>query len=152
MLSTLLRNKVTITVVTLFVGLLAAIRFFEQSLFYDPFLNFFKGEFQNENLPDYDAIQLFLGLLLRYLLNTSLSLAIIYAVFRELPLLKFAALLYGILFVLLITGILFMLLHFSDHPDYMLLFYLRRFLIAAVVFGVVSSPRFIIRRKTSKKF
>lgn len=145
MLSTLLRNKVTITVVTLLVGLLAAIRFFEQSLFYDPFLNFFKGEFQNENLPDYDAIQLFLGLLLRYLLNTSLSLAIIYAVFRELPLLKFAALLYGILFVLLITAF-FVLLHFTDHPDYMLLFYLRRFLIQPL-FLVLFLPAFYYQKK-----
>ena len=145
MLSTLLRNKVTITVVTLLVGLLAAIRFFEQSLFYDPFLNFFKGEFQNKNLPDYDAIQLFLGLLLRYLLNTSLSLAIIYAVFRELPLLKFAALLYGILFVLLITAF-FVLLHFTDHPDYMLLFYLRRFLIQPL-FLVLFLPAFYYQKK-----
>lgn len=145
MLSTLLRNKVTITVVTLLVGLLAAIRFFEQSLFYDPFLNFFKGEFQNENLPDYDAIQLFLGLLLRYLLNTSFSLAIIYAVFRELPLLKFAALLYGILFVLLITAF-FVLLHFTDHPDYMLLFYLRRFLIQPL-FLVFFLPAFYYQKK-----
>jgi len=145
MLSALLRNKVTIVVVVLLVGLLAAIRFFEQSLFYDPFLNFFKGEFQNENLPDYDAIQLFLGLFLRYLLNTSLSLAIIYAVFRELPLLKFAALLYGILFVLLITAF-FMLLHFSDHPDYMLLFYLRRFLIQPL-FLVLFLPAFYYQKK-----
>lgn len=145
MLSALLRNKVTIVVVVLLVGLLAAIRFFEQSLFYDPFLNFFKGEFQNENLPDYDAIQLFLGLLLRYLLNTSLSLAIIYAVFRELPLLKFATLLYGILFVLIITAF-FMLLHFTDHPDYMLLFYLRRFLIQPL-FLVLFLPAFYYQKK-----
>ena len=145
MLSTLLRNKVRIAVVALLVGLLAAIRFFEQSLFYDPFLNFFKGEFQNENLPDYNAIQLFLGLLLRYLLNTSLSLAIIYAVFRELPLLKFAALLYGILFVLLITAF-FVLLHFTDHPDYMLLFYLRRFLIQPL-FLVLFLPAFYYQKK-----
>ena len=145
MLSMLLRNKITITVVTLLVGLLAAIRFFEQSLFYDPFLDFFKGEFQNENLPDYDAIQLFLGLFLRYLLNTSLSLAIIYAVFRELPLLKFAALLYGILFVLLITTF-FVLLRFTDYPDYMLLFYLRRFLIQPL-FLVLFLPAFYYQKK-----
>lgn len=147
MLNILIRNKGTLAFVLVLVGLLVGIRFFEQNLFYDPFLEFFKGEYQNSDLPFYDARQLFLGLLLRYILNTILSLGIIYVIFKELQLLKFAAILYGILFVLLIS-LFFGLLYFSENPDYMLLFYLRRFLIQPL-FLVMFLPAFYYQKKVS---
>lgn len=143
----LLRNKGVILLVVLLVGLLAGIRFFEQSFFYDPFLDFFKGEFHNQNLPKYNAAKLFFGLLLRYVLNTIVSLGIIYVIFKETLLLKFAAVLYGSLFVLL-SAVFFGLLHFSDSPNYMLLFYIRRFLIQPL-FLVLFLPAFYYQKKVS---
>ena len=147
MLNRLLRNKVTITLVVLLVAMLAVIRFFEQSLFYDPFLDFFKRDFKNESLPKYDSIKLFLGLLLRYGLNTLVSLGIIYMVFKDLMLLKFATVLYGVMFVFLMAAF-FSLLYFSEKPDYMLLFYLRRFLIQPL-FLVLFLPAFYYQKKVS---
>ena len=97
-------------------------------MFYDPFLTFFKLDYQNKPLPSFDNIPLFFGLLMRYSLNTILSLIIIYTLFKQLQLIRFALILYGVFFVLLVV-VFFTLLNFSNQPDYLILFYIRRFLI-----------------------
>lgn len=107
---------------------LVLVRAFENKLFYDPFLTFFKLDYQNKPLPSFDNIPLFFGLLMRYSLNTILSLIIIYTLFKQLQLIRFALILYGVFFVLLVV-VFFTLLNFSNQPDYLILFYIRRFLI-----------------------
>jgi len=140
MLKKLNKNKFRIALLLLsFLGLIL-IRAFESQLFYDPFLSFFKLEYQNKPLPDFDSISLFFGMFLRYLLNTVLSLAIIYLLFKQLPLVRFAMLLYIIFFVVLML-VFFGLLHFSNQLDYMVLFYIRRFLIQPL-FLVLFIPAF----------
>lgn len=131
--------------VAVFVLLLALIRLFEKQLFYDPFLDFFKGEFQNAQLPEYDSLLLFFGLVFRYLLNSVLSVAVIYVVFNDVPLTKFTTVLYLLFFVVLIM-LFFGLLKFSNQPDYMLLFYIRRFLIQPL-FLVLFLPAFYYQKK-----
>lgn len=107
---------------------LVLIRVFEDQLFYDPFLSFFKQDFQNKPLPDFNGLQLFFGLLFRYLWNTLLSLVIIYSLFNQFKLVKFLAVLFVVLFLVLIA-VGCSLLFFSDQPDYLVLFYIRRFII-----------------------
>ncbi|MCG2610684.1 exosortase F system-associated protein [Flavobacterium sp. SM15] len=143
----ILKNKAKIFWVILLVSLLAIVRFFEAELFFDPFLSFFKGEFQNAPLPKYDGWQLFLGLSFRYLVNTIVSLIIVYVVFEDLNLVKFAGLLYVFLFCILI-GAFFGVLNLSEKPDFMTLFYLRRFLIQPL-FLLVFLPAFYYQRKVS---
>lgn len=143
----ILENKAKIFWVILLVALLALVRFFEAELFYDPFLSFFKGEFQNAPLPEYDGWNLFLGLSLRYFINTIISLAIVYVVFKDLNLVKFAGLLYAFFFFILIC-VFYGVLNCSDKPDFMTLFYLRRFLIQPL-FLLVFLPAFYYQRKVS---
>lgn len=145
MLQELRRNKKKLIWVAVFVFLLALIRLFEKQLFYDPFLNFFKGEFQNAQLPPYDAMPLFFGLVFRYFLNSAVSLAVIYVVFKDIPLTKFTTVLYLILFGVLIV-LFFGILKFSDKTDYMFLFYVRRFLIQPL-FLVLFLPAFYYQKK-----
>lgn len=146
MLKKLNKNKFRIALLLLaFLGLIL-IRAFENQLFYDPFLSFFKLEYQNKPLPGFDSISLFFGMFLRYFLNTVLSLAIIYLLFKQLPLVRFAMLLYIIFFVVLIL-VLFGLLHFSNQLDYMVLFYIRRFLIQPL-FLVLFIPAFYYQQIT----
>nr|WP_294936805.1 exosortase F system-associated protein [uncultured Flavobacterium sp.] len=133
--------------VFLLVLLLACVRLFEKHLFYDPFLEFFKGEFQNMQLPLYNTAQLFLGLLFRYFLNSGLSVAIIYIVFKDVQLVKVVSLLYAVFFVFLIA-VFFWVLNFSEKPDYMVLFYVRRFLIQPI-FLVLFLPAFYYQKKNS---
>ncbi len=129
-------------VLLLFLAILGLVfvRAFENQLFYDPFLQFFKYDYQNKPLPSFDTVKLFLGLFFRYVLNTILSLGIIYLLFKQLQLVKFSALLFVVLFVILML-LFFGVLHFSKQPDYLVLFYLRRFLIQPL-FLVLFIPAF----------
>ena len=104
MLQKLLNHKFKIALVSLFVFLLALIRAYEDTLFYDPFLNYFKSDYNSLPLPEYNSLLLFLGLMFRYALNTALSLGIIYVIFKEISLLRFASILYVIFFLGLIIA------------------------------------------------
>ncbi|MFN7043796.1 MAG: exosortase F system-associated membrane protein [Flavobacterium sp.] len=140
MLKKLNKHKFRISLLFLSLFGLIFIRGFESQLFYDPFLVFFKLEYQNKSLPEFDGISLFFGLFFRYSLNTLVSLGIIYLLFKQLPLVRFAMLLYSIFFVVLIL-LFFGLLLFSNQPDFLILFYIRRFLIQPL-FLVLFIPAF----------
>ena len=76
MLQMILNNKLRIIQLLFLVGLLVLVRTFENQLFYDPLLDFFKKDFAKLRLPSFNSTQLFLGLLFRYTLNTLISLGI----------------------------------------------------------------------------
>ena len=127
----LLNHKLRIVLAMMLVLLLVLIRTYEDSMFYDPFLNYFKTDYYNLPLPELNNIQLFFGLVLRYFLNSSLSLAIIYVLFKDIEAVKFASILYLIFFTLLILA-LFLVLYFFGETNKMTLFYIRRFLIQPI--------------------
>lgn len=127
MLEKILKYKFRILAVCLFVILLAIVRAFEDRLFYDPFLAYFKGEYLNKSIPDLNKLKLFLSLLVRFALNTIISLAIIQTLFRDVSLTKFALLLFCGFFVIFIIAFYAVLL--PDEPNKMYVFYIRRFLI-----------------------
>ena len=77
MLKKLLNNKIKFFVLFLLVLVLASIRIFEKSLFYDPFLDYFKADFTNLPLPIADKLNLSLSLFFRYFLNAIISVAFI---------------------------------------------------------------------------
>lgn len=128
--------------------LIIGIRFFEDALFYDPFLTFFKTDYQNKPLPNVDALQLILNLFLRYFANTLLSIVIIYLLFLNKTHVKVAFVLYLILFVLLLIALSY-LLFVSERPNYLVLFYVRRFLIQPVLL-LLLIPAFYFQKLTSK--
>lgn len=128
-------------------GFLVLIRVFEAQLFYDPFLDFFKSEYANLPYPDYKPFPFFLSLVLRYSLNSMVSLAILYVVFQDRSLLKFSGILYLIFLVVLLL-LLFLVLYFLDPKNAMFLFYVRRFLIQPI-FLVLFLPAFYYQKKTS---
>jgi exosortase F-associated protein len=78
MLQKILNHKIRIAIALLFVLLLVIIRAYEDALFYDPFLNFYKKDYHNLSLPETNSFKLFMGILYRYFLNSILSLAIIH--------------------------------------------------------------------------
>ena len=128
--------------------LIIGIRFFEDALFYDPFLTFFKTDYQNKPLPNVDALQLILNLFLRYFANTLLSIVIIYLLFLNKTHVKVAFVLYLILFVLLLIALSY-LLFVSERPNFLVLFYVRRFLIQPVLL-LLLIPAFYFQKLTSK--
>lgn len=121
-------NKLIILQILFLVLFLVLIRAFENELFYDPFLDFFKKDFANLSLPAVKFFPLITGLFFRYSLNTFFSLCIIYVVFKEISLLKFAAALYCFLFLLFICIFIYIVFFAVGNYNW-ILFYIRRFLI-----------------------
>jgi exosortase F-associated protein len=140
----LLKNKRQILLIISSICALVFIRLFEDQLFYDPFLQFFKQDFKNKTLPNFEGVKLFLGILLRYSLNTIFSLAILYLLFKQKELVRFAMILYVVFFIGLLFAF-FGLLYFSKQPDYLILFYIRRFIIQPL-FLVLFIPAFYYQK------
>lgn len=139
--------KVAIRVFVVFLCLVgfAFIRFRESELFYDPLIPFFKSNYQKMTLPDMETWRLFLHLFLRYLVNTLLSLIILWMAFKERGIITFASLFYSIVFVLLLIT-LSILLKTQNVGEYLPIFYVRRFLIQPILLFMLL-PAFYYYRK-----
>ena len=111
--------------------LLVMVRVFENELFYDPFLDFFKKDFENLTLPVVNHAKLALGLFMRYGFNSLLSLFLIYIVYQDFDLVKFISVVYAFLFVVLMLCFFIVLLNAIPNQNW-ILFYIRRFLIQPI--------------------
>ena len=145
MLKKLLDNKLRILLVLIVIFALACIRAFENQLFYDPFLDYFKTNFQLIDLPEINSFKLFLGLFFRYFLNSMLSLIIIYLIFEDLGIVKFSAIIYSVFFFILVISFFIALIYFGE-ANKMMLFYIRRFLIQPI-FLLLFLPGFYLQKK-----
>lgn len=148
MLVALKNNTGRVTLAVIIIILLVMVRLFESEIFYDPLLQYFKGSYQQESVPEMNFQLLFLNIAFRYLLNTILSLALLYVIFNDKQMLKFTAVLYLIFFVVLISILLFALS--NEDPDKMLVFYIRRFLIQPI-FILLFIPGFLFQEYVSRK-
>lgn len=117
-----------IIILFLLFGVLVLIRVFENSLFYDPFLMFFKNDYLYIDSPRREVFKLTAFTSIRYLLNTFISLGIIYVLFKDISIVKFSALLYSLAFLFLIVLYLYFVIN-PRQEDYYLFFNVRRFLI-----------------------
>jgi exosortase F-associated protein len=133
-----------IGIIVLLIALFGLIRIYENQLFYDPFLNYFKLD-NNLDLPKVDFFQLAFGLTFRYFLNTIISLAILYLIFLDLELTKFATLLYIVFFVVLLCALYFVL-ELTQNPNRITLFYIRRFLIQPILL-LLFIPAFFFQKQ-----
>ncbi len=124
--------------------LLLAIRGFEDSLFYDPILLFFKSTESNMSLPEFDSLRLIGNIALRFLMNTIVSLGILWVVFQKIEIIKLSSLLYVALFLLLLVVYGF-LASSEATGQHMALFYVRRFLIQPI-FLLVLIPAFYFQK------
>lgn len=112
--------------VTVMVLLLVGVRLFEKTLFYDPFIIFFKYS-KERALPEYDAVKLFINYFMRYGFNSLISLAVLWILFRDKTILRLTSVLYVVFFIVLAI-LLFVVLQ-TETPSQKLIFYLRRFII-----------------------
>lgn len=132
--------KYRIAIISFLLGLLVLIRYFEHSLFYDPLIEFYQSDYLNDKVPDFITWKLLANVFLRFLLNTVISLAIIYVAFLDKNILKFSFLLYVLLFTACFSGFAFLILTI-ENENFMALFYLRRFLIHPI-FVIILLPAF----------
>lgn len=134
-----------IVVVILLLGLLILIRGFEDSLFYDPLLTFYKSIQGNETLPDFDTMRLLTHITFRYALNTIISMGILWIIFQDKDVIKLSIILYSVLFMLLFIVFCFLIFS-SDAGQNLTLFYVRRFLIQPL-FLLILIPAFYFQKK-----
>jgi len=113
-------------------GLLVLIRVFEDQLFYDPYLLFFKNDYLYMDYPRREVFKLTLFTSLRYGLNSLISLGIIFLFFKDKSIVKFSALVYAVAYVILIAIFLYFVIN-PRQEDYYLFFNFRRFLIQPVL-------------------
>lgn len=124
--------------------LLALIRYFESSLFYDPLLQFFHSDYLRDSTPHFETTELLVNVFYRFFLNSLISLTIIYIAFLDKNILKFSFLLYLILFAICFP--IFMFLIFTiENNNFLALFYVRRFLIQPI-FVIILLPAFYYYR------
>lgn len=145
MLQKLFKDPKTIVLIIGSVIVLAFVRNYETVLFYDPFLNYFKRDYLDLPFPDFNGIQLFWNILLRYFINAFFSIVILYAFFKDKSLLKFVSILYLLFFVVLICAFFFVILVLDENYNF-LLFYVRRFLIQPL-FLILFIPAFYFQKK-----
>lgn len=148
MLKNLWKNRLKIGIALLLVFLLALVRIYEHALFYDPFAYYFEGDYLNLTFPEYEGWKLFGSLTSRYLLNTFISLAIIFVLFRDVQVVKFSGILYLFFFVVLIVSF-FGLVTFTGNENNFIIFYIRRFLIQPL-FVLLFVPAFYYQKRMAK--
>ncbi|WP_298342073.1 exosortase F system-associated protein [uncultured Algibacter sp.] len=122
------------------VFLLILIRFYEDLLFYDPYLTFFENDYLYIDSPRREVAKLVGFTTLRYVMNTIISLAILFLVFKDKSIIKFSVLIYGIAFFVLMLFYLYFVIN-PRQEDYYLFFNIRRFLIQPI-FLILLLPAF----------
>ncbi len=122
------------------VFLLVLIRFYEDMLFYDPYLTFFENDYLYIDSPRREVAKLVGFTTLRYVMNTIISLAILFLVFKDKSIIKFSVLIYVIAFFVLMLFYLYFVIN-PRQEDYYLFFNIRRFLIQPI-FLILLLPAF----------
>ncbi|MFV8836786.1 exosortase F system-associated membrane protein [Salinimicrobium soli] len=132
-----------IAIIGLLIGILALIRLYEYRFFYDPFMYFFEQKYQAGEGIDFPAY-MFLNVFWRFLLNTIISLLILFVAFRSKSIIKFSALIYLGFFVVLFPVFIYLMNHVQP-DEYLAAFYVRRFL-AHPVLVLILLPAFYYYR------
>lgn len=125
-------NSIKYILILILLGLLVLIRVFENQLFYDPYLLFFKNDYLYMDFPRREVFKLTFFTSLRYILNSIISIGIIYLFFKDKSIVKFSALVYVIAYIILVLIFLYFVIN-PRQEDYYLFFNFRRFLIQPVL-------------------
>ncbi|WP_324720925.1 exosortase F system-associated membrane protein [Salinimicrobium sp. HB62] len=129
------------------VGLLALVRMYEYRFFYDPFMYFFEKQYMDGESIAFPAY-MFWNVFWRFLVNTLISLLILYVAFQNRSIIKFSVLIYAGFFIVLFPLFVY-LMHHVQPEDYLAAFYVRRFL-AHPVLVLLLLPAFYYYRIQSE--
>jgi len=128
---------------------LGLIRVFENDLFYDPFIKFYKEIHLAKSIPYFYFPKILLHSLFRYCTNTILSIMILYITFRKKEIIRFSIAFYSIAFIVLISLYTVIIINLNEQL-YQILFYIRRFLIQPI-FILLLLPAFYYQHTIKNK-
>ena len=140
----MIRKVLRVSAIVILFAILILVRVFENELFYDPFITFYKNYYSLDTLLNLDYTALIVNTFFRYSLNTIISLAILHVVFRKKEILRFSFMFYSFGFFALIIAYIFTVLNLTKDL-YQLFFYIRRFLIQPI-FILLLLPAFYYQR------
>jgi exosortase F-associated protein len=142
-------NK-TISVVLIVISLLglASVRWLENDLFYDPFIAYFKSNFQVQHLPDVDKGLYLISTLSRYVINLLFTVFIIWLLYKSKEFVKATLWVHLFSFIILLA-VLFILITLGNEWVKMTLFYIRRFLIHPILLFILVPGFYFISKKKS---
>lgn len=123
-----------VTYILLFIlfTLLVLVRVFESELFYDPYLAFFQNDYLYIDSPEQNVYKVIVHTVYRYMVNTVISLGILYLFFKDRNVVKFSTVVYIIAFVTLISLYIYFVMN-PKQEDYYVFFNIRRFLIQPIL-------------------
>lgn len=125
-------NPLRIVLILMLFGLLVLVRVFEHELFYDPYLLFFQNDYLYMDFPRRETFKLVVYTTLRYVINSGLSMGIIYLFYKDRRMLHFSFLIYVMAYGLLLIPFLYFVIN-PRQEDYYLFFNIRRFLIQPIL-------------------
>lgn len=120
--------------------LLILVRAFEETLFYDPYLQFFQNDYLYIDSPRREIAKLLIFTALRYTINTTISIVILYVFFKDVNVVKFSGLVYAVAFLVLMLLYSYFVIN-PKQEDYYMFFNIRRFLIQPI-FLILLLPAF----------
>ncbi|MBK5213052.1 MAG: exosortase F system-associated protein [Flavobacteriaceae bacterium] len=144
-----MKKSLKIVSIVILACFLVLIRVYEDTLFYDPLLEFFKMDYKTLPLPKMDMLALLIGLSFRFFMNTIISLAILWIVFKDREIINLSSILYGFLFVGLFVAFSFIVFTSEGTGSHLVLFYVRRFLIQPL-FLLILLPAFYFQKYKSR--
>lgn len=136
--------------ILVFIGILGliSVRFLEDKIFYDPFLNFFKGDFRVAQIPEFETFKLIVSHFFRFLLNLFFSGMVVHFMFLNKKWTLQAVALMTIAFLFFFPIYLWCL--FSKMEiGYLFTFSVRRFVIQPIILLLII-PIFYYRKKLGK--
>ncbi|WP_282072716.1 exosortase F system-associated membrane protein [Polaribacter atrinae] len=128
--------------------LLFVVRSASSNLFYDPLMEYFKNDYLYKNIDQIDVWRLMLHMLYRYVLNSVITLGLIWVLFERKDYLKFSTFFLMIAFVLLMV-IFMILIRDNFEGGYLLPFYIRRFIIHPL-FLLILLPAFYYQKLSNR--
>lgn len=116
--------------VSFFTLCLVGVRYSENILFYDPFLQYFKGD--GRHFPNFEWGKLIMSHLFRFLLNLGFSLGVIHFIFLNKKWTLQAGIIIGFSFLIFLPAYLYCLYTQFEYGE-LLAFYLRRMVIQPIL-------------------
>lgn len=142
-------KSIRILLAILFFGCLFLVRAFEMELFYDPLIEYFQNEYLYSAIPEIDKFHLLADMFFRYLINSIISLAIIYVIFSNKHYLKFSSVFMIIAFFIMII-VFALLLQTNFESGYLFPFYIRRFIVHPLFLFILLPAFYYLDKKALK--
>ena len=128
---------------------LIGVRMVEESLFYDPFLNYFHAADKNAQFPDFEWAKLIINYIFRFSLNLILSAFVVHLVFKNKEWTMQAVVLMLLVFAITFPIYLYCI-YTRFEVGYLFSFYMRRFVIQPLILLLII-PLFYYRKQQLRK-